>query len=187
MTVIFYAKKKILFVARHSLESKGAFLLVDGFRKAKAELPDLTLTLVIDEKEGARFGDLTGIHIVDSSVSKSDLQLLFEEASLYAMPALNEPLGLVYVEALACKTPILGLDRLAFPEISGDGRFGFIVGSPDPDEIAKALIDAMTNPSRLRSMGEKGQQDALRRYDWDAVAGKILRRCDDTTTISGQA
>jgi dihydrofolate reductase len=42
----------------------------------------------------------------------------------------EEPFGLVMVEALACGTPVVALDRGAVPEILLDGRTGFICRDP---------------------------------------------------------
>ena len=51
---------------------------------------------------------------------------LLQKATLYVMPAIREPNGITYLEALANKTPIIGLNRFAFPEFCGYGEYGFI-------------------------------------------------------------
>jgi glycosyltransferase involved in cell wall biosynthesis len=89
------------------------------------------------------------------------------------MPSLFEPNGMVYIEALACKTPILGLNRLAFPEFCGHGKFGFIV-EPDKDIIATELLKAFENPTDIEIKGRSGQEFVLNRYRWDIVTKKIL-------------
>ena len=67
---------------------------------------------------------------------------LFQECALYAMPALLEPNGITYLEALANKMPILGLNRFAFPEFSGYGKFGFIVDEPILENVSIAICKA---------------------------------------------
>jgi len=39
----------------------------------------------------------------------------------------NEPFGMVMIEALACGTPVIGLDSGAIPEVVRKGRTGFVV------------------------------------------------------------
>jgi glycosyltransferase involved in cell wall biosynthesis len=43
----------------------------------------------------------------------------------------NEPFGLAMVEAMACGTPVVTLDRGAAREVIEDGRTGFIVAAED--------------------------------------------------------
>jgi glycosyltransferase involved in cell wall biosynthesis len=110
---------------------------------------------------------------VTGFVDEDDLQTLFDDARLFAMPALNEPWGLVYLEALATRTPILGLRRHAFPEISGNGRFGIIVEEANADAVGEALIAALADPARLERLGGDGQEHCLATYSWDHVAALI--------------
>jgi glycosyltransferase involved in cell wall biosynthesis len=98
---------------------------------------------------------------------------LMRAATLFAMPALCEPNGIVYPEALASNTPVLGLDRLAFPEFAGGGKYGFIVKEPDAGQCARAVLDAFSDPQRLRRMGEEGQKFAVENYRWERTA-KIM-------------
>ncbi len=89
------------------------------------------------------------------------------------MPAIFEPNGMVFPEALSCKTPVLGLNRLAFPEFAGYGKYGFIV-NPDPQEIADKILFALDNPQLLEKMGREGQEFAVGRYSWNVVVQKML-------------
>lgn len=108
-----------------------------------------------------------------------DLQRLFNEAALFAMPAPGEHWGLVYIEALLCRTPILGLNRKAFPELSGGGRYGFIVPDPPtPQSVAEVILEAMADPERLGGMGERGQQFALEHFTWEKVVDRMLAAID---------
>ena len=92
-------------------------------------------------------------------------------ATLFAMPALCEPNGMVYPEALASKTPILVLDRLAFPEFAGGGQHGFIVKEPDAGQCARAILDAFSDPARRQRMAEAGQKFVVENYTWERTAG----------------
>jgi glycosyltransferase involved in cell wall biosynthesis len=111
---------------------------------------------------------------VTGFIPQEELQNLFNTAALFAMPALNEPWGLVYLEALACKTPILGLNRNSLPEITRKGQYGLLVDEPTPDCIADAILQAFSHPEKLREMGAMGQTYCLKTFSWDQVAMKIV-------------
>ena len=112
---------------------------------------------------------------VTGNLAWPDLQRLFEQSALYAMPATTEPWGLVYLEALACRTPLLGLRANGYPQIARDGAYGFIVDKPEPAAVAAALVAAFDDPGRLECMGAAGQEYCLREFDWGKVAAKMLR------------
>jgi glycosyltransferase involved in cell wall biosynthesis len=107
-------------------------------------------------------------------VSVEELQELFNTHSLFLMPALNEPWGLVYLEAMACKMPIMGLTRNSFPELSGHGKYGFAIDEADPAMLAHALVEAFRNPERLKEMGEQGQRFCLSTFSWNKTVDRIL-------------
>lgn len=167
-----YARGRLLFIAKHYFFEKGGPLLLDAFRIALRNRPDLTLTVVGN-------GDIRG------SVSRcrnvqfrpyvpwSELQTLLREATLLVQPMLNDPWGQVYLEALVSRTPVIGLDRNGLPEIIQNGRFGFLVGDATPEALVEAILDATADPARLADMGLLGQDHVLRHFSWDRVAEKI--------------
>lgn len=49
----------------------------------------------------------------------------------------EEPFGLIMIEAMACGTPVIGLNKAAVPEIVVDGKTGFVV------EDMRKMVSAM--------------------------------------------
>jgi glycosyltransferase involved in cell wall biosynthesis len=168
-----YGNRRLLFVCKDRFEEKGGQLLLDAFRLAGERVEGLTLTMVTGERHPRRPPKVPNVTWRRGLSRGPELGGLFREASLYAAPGLVEPWGLVYLEALASKTPILGLRRHAFPELAGDGAYGFIVDEPTPEAVAEALVEAVSDPERLRRMGEQGQRHCLSTYSWDLVAERI--------------
>lgn len=127
-----------LCVAKVRFHNKGLDLLVEGFSRARMQLPHLRLVVVAPPgvvKPGP------GIEVL-SDLSYPDLISLYARAALYAMPARYEPWGLVYLEALACGTPVLGSIRAAFPELCRRGETGYIVEKLTPESVAESLLRA---------------------------------------------
>jgi glycosyltransferase involved in cell wall biosynthesis len=86
---------------------------------------------------------------------------------------LNDPWGQVYLEALASRTPVLGLNRNGLPEITEQGRHGFLVDEASPEAIAEEILRAMSDPDRLARMGLSGQAHVLQNYSWDRVVSEM--------------
>ena len=167
-----YSKRMILFVAKDRFEEKGGPLLLDGVRIAARSDPRLRLVVVAQERYRATVESVPGATFKTALVWE-DLQALFRSASLFAMPAKHEPWGIVYLEALASRTPIMGLNLNALPELTRDRQAGFLLETDTPEAVAGCLLDAFSNTNRLAEMGLAGQRHVLAHYTWENTALKI--------------
>jgi phosphatidylinositol alpha-mannosyltransferase len=96
-----------------------------------------------------------------------------ERAKLSVTPALGgESFGLVLAEAFACATPsvasdIPGYAAVATPEAAR------LVPPSDPDALADAVIDVLSDEPRRIEMGRAARAHALANYAWDDIARRI--------------
>lgn len=170
-----YRPSRLLYIARPPVEGRDSELLSAGFLLALRRNPGLTLTIAGD----ARAGGFAPSHpriFFRADAAPAELQSHYRDATLLVQPALNDPRGQVYLEALASRTPVLGLNRNGLPEIIEGGRHGFLVEDPAPEALAEAITAATSNPGRLAEMGMSGQKRALGAYSWDRVAARIACR-----------
>jgi glycosyltransferase involved in cell wall biosynthesis len=172
-----YKDGTVLFVAKERFEEKGGRLLLEAFRRVAAVHPRLRLVMVCEARYQALVESVPNA-VFKTSLPWEELEALFHQATLFAMPALHEPWGLVYLEALASRCPILGLDRNALGEIAGGGKYGFLVPHATPGAIADGLIQAFSDAGKLASMGEAGQKHCLSTYSWSRTAAFIRQRID---------
>jgi glycosyltransferase involved in cell wall biosynthesis len=135
--------------------------------------PDLTLTIVADPSVRDQVPTHPAIDF-RSGLPWAELQELYRRSSLLVQPMLNDPWGQVYLEALISRTPVLGLMRNGLPEITGDGRYGFLAARADPGDLADLIVHAVSDPQRLAVMGARGQNNVLETYNWDRVARAVL-------------
>lgn len=64
----------------------------------------------------------------------SEKNKIYGQASYFIYPIQwEEPFGLVFLEAMACGTPVIAFARGAVPEVIKDGETGFIINSSDQD------------------------------------------------------
>lgn len=88
-------------------------------------------------------------------------------AKALLMPVLwDEPFGIVMAEAMACGTPVLGLDRGAVPEVVEHGVTGFVAGTVD------ALVEAAGRLDRLDRAACRARMETF--YSADAVVDGYL-------------
>jgi glycosyltransferase involved in cell wall biosynthesis len=167
-----YSNKKILFAAKGNFENKGGPFVLQALEMALEKMPDLQLTIVGQNQyiQQIKHPNITVLGFIPIE----ELQAIFNDCSLFLMPAFYEPWGLVYLEALACRMPIVGLNRNSFPELSGYGKYGFALNNPDPVAMANILTEAFSQPELLERMGKSGQEYCLNTFSWSNTIDKVI-------------
>ena len=168
-----YRKPRLLFVAKHLFQAKGGLLLLAAFERARRHRADLALTIVGDERSRRFVPPAAGIEF-RAHLPWQELQELFRSCSLLVQPMLNDPWGQVYLEAMASRTPVMGLARNGLPELTDGGRHGFLVDRADPEALAQAIVCAVSDPPRLERMALAAQRYVLGNYSWDLAAERLL-------------
>jgi glycosyltransferase involved in cell wall biosynthesis len=64
------------------------------------------------------------------------------------------------------------------PETVQHGLTGLIVPARDPEALASALVELVSDPERARTMGESGRSRFFERYTWDTVADRMIREIE---------
>jgi glycosyltransferase involved in cell wall biosynthesis len=71
----------------------------------------------------------------------------------------NQPM--VILEAMALGLPVIGTDLGGIPEQLGNGETGLLVGPDDPQALAAAMQQLLTDPAAARTMGDAARQRAI--------------------------
>ena len=78
--------------------------------------------------------------------------------SVLALPSVNEPLGLVVLEAMAAGKPVVAFDIGGPRETIRAGVDGLVVPPGDAVAFGRALAEILGDRTRARRMGEQGRQ-----------------------------
>lgn len=109
---------------------------------------------------------IDGIHVeyLGSVSGDTKTRVLGGAAGLLHLINFDEPFGLSMVEAMACGTPVIAIDRGSIPEIIDHGRTGFIVRDID---------DARSKVGRLAELNrETCRRHVESRFDVNIMASK---------------
>lgn len=178
-----YDGKTILYVG-YEFRRKGGEVLLAAFERVAAAIPDAQLLLAGPARIGRPLPP--GVRLL-GRVSRQQLSELYSRASLFVMPSLFEPFGLVFLEAMEHKLPCIGSDRCAMPEIIVDGETGSIVPAGDASALAEKMLYLLRRPETMRRMGERGRERVRRLFTWEAVAARMDERLLDLLSASPAA
>lgn len=165
-----YDGKTILFVGKN-FERKGGNVLLDAFKIVKKEIRNARLLIVgpnININED-------GVDVKGHIRSKHELEEYFTHASLFVLPSLFEPFGIVFAEAFSYKLPCIGNDICAMPEIIEEDKGGYLVTPNDPSQLADRMITILKDEGLARSMGAFGFNKARNVFNWDVVVDKMIK------------
>ncbi len=163
-----YSNNQLMIVLREGTEYvKGLYLLLEAFEKVRREVRDAKLAVF-----GTRGKEMEGVTYYYNTPRDTMLEM-YKKSTLYVMPNILEPNGITYLEALANKTPIVGLNRFSVPEFTGYGEYGFISKEATASDLCETILEALRDMDRLRIMGEKGQRFVRDRYCWDNVLSSM--------------
>jgi starch synthase len=126
----------------------------------------------------------TGVVWIEETLDRHGLSAVLTSATTFVCPSIYEPLGIVTLEAMACGAPVVGTATGGIPEVVDDGVTGLLVpieqaedgtGTPlDPErfitDLARALVEVVSDPDRAKRMGAAGRARAEREFGWERIS-----------------
>ena len=141
-------------------------------------------------------GDPTGtghnIVWIEQMVTKPEAIQLYSHCAVFCCPSVYEPFGIINLEAMACKAPVVasatgGILEVVIPPASGQPETGILVhweADPattfpaNPDKFSRDLATAITtllkDPARAKAMGLAGRKRVEETFSWEAIATQTI-------------
>lgn len=164
----------ILFVGRTSRQ-KGMTYLIDAMSKVDPGVKLVCCTSAPDTKEvedeiAAKIAQQPRVLWINSLLREEQYVELYSNAKVFACPSIYEPFGIINLEAMACKTPIVASAVGGILETVVDGETGLLVPPADPDALANGINTLLRNPQMCAAFGDNGRRRVERHFSWRHIA-----------------
>jgi starch synthase len=117
---------------------------------------------------------------IEEMLPRERLVPLISGATVFVVPSVYEPLGIVNLEAAACGTAVVASAVGGIPEVVDDGRTGLLVPYDPTDAaafeagLAARITDLLADPARAAAMGAAGRERVLAEFGWPAIAQRTV-------------
>lgn len=170
-------KKQILWIGKY-VPGKGVEYLIKGFQLFSQDHPDYQLVMVgRGPLKDTYIETIQELGIAEKVVFKdfvpnNDLPKYYQESQIFVLPSLEEGVPRTILEAMSCGVPVVCTRLPQLVDIvSGSG---LLVPTKDPQAIADALSQVVSDPTFSLSLGENGRKRVLSDYSWEDTVRKTL-------------
>ena len=124
---------------------------------------------------------------IEQMVTKEEAIELYSHCAVFCCPSVYEPFGIINLEAMACRAPVVASAVGGILEVVVDGDTGYLVpfaadavtGFPtEPEQFSRDLASRITifldDPARAKAMGEEGRKRAEEHFSWAAIAAQTV-------------
>lgn len=169
------------------IERKGFKYLIKAVKEVLKEQKNVQLIIVgsgpLEKKLKSFITELeleTNARII-KNVSDEDLLQLYNTSDLFVLPSImdsqgnTEGLGVVLLEAMACKLPVIGSDTGGIPDIIHDGETGLLVPEKDVSGLSNAILNLIENEELREKVAVNGYNEVRERFNWKKIAESYLK------------
>ncbi|MFA5032425.1 MAG: glycosyltransferase family 4 protein [bacterium] len=184
--VIKRGDEKIILSVGNFIELKGFSYLISAIKILKSK--DIKIKLIIiggGPGEKALKQEIKELELNENieilpSMAKTELNRFYNLCNIFVLPSITdskgkqEGLGLVLLEAMSCKKPVIGTNSGGIPDIVKDMETGLLVPEKDSKALAEAIEKVLKNDSLSTKLAENGYNFVKQNFTLDKIAEKTL-------------
>jgi alpha-maltose-1-phosphate synthase len=185
----------VLFVGRITRQ-KGVTHFVDAIRYLPPETqvvlcagaPDTPeIAEEMRAKVAAASEDHPRIVWIEKMVTRQETIQLYSNCRVFCCPSVYEPFGIINLEAMACRAPVVASATGGILEVVVDGETGYLVPfEQDPvtsfprhpetfaRDLAARLNELLEDPEKCRRFGDAGRHRVEDKFSWTAIAHQTV-------------
>ena len=159
---------------------KGHDLLVRAAAIVLSKFPNVIFSLIGDVLEPGYFIQLKSMVEELNLTSQfrfegatADVREYLSESDVFVLPSRSEGFSNALIEAMGASLPIVATDVGGNREAVVNGINGFLVPAEDPEPLAAAISDLLSNPIKAQAMGRSGRRIAEEKFTVEGMMSQI--------------
>jgi glycosyltransferase involved in cell wall biosynthesis len=154
-----------------TIHRKGSDIGIQAYHLAQKVVPELRL-VAAGNVAVSRDLPLPATARYEAHAGHRKLRELYSQCDAWLFGTRREGFGLPILEAMACRTPVVGTPAGAAPELLRDGA-GILVKADDPADMARAVVSVCRLSDReWRAMSDAAEAKAAA-YTWESAVEKF--------------
>ncbi|MFQ5866786.1 MAG: glycosyltransferase family 4 protein [bacterium] len=116
-------------------------------------------------------------------VPENELPMLYNTCNVFILTSRPlgrcvEGFGIVFLEAGACKKPVIGENSGGIPDAVINGKTGILVNSNNSGEIVKALISLLSDHNLAKKLGDNGYKRIVKELTWNKIGLNMMKEIE---------
>jgi len=178
-----FKNRKIVLFTGKLTPQKGIYFLVKAAKKIKGHIyivgdgPEKNYLKKLKYEK-----NLKNVHIL-GYLDDEELKEFYYMADILVTPSVwDEPLGLVILEAMAAKTPVIATRKGGIPLAIKDNFNGKLIRPRNSTQIADAVNKLLGDKTIRDKMGKNARKVVEQKFTWEIIAKKYKRIYKNTYT-----
>lgn len=183
-----YKEKTILYIGT-IIRKKGVLELAKIFNKIVERVPKAKLILIGNDSADLKTGEESTYNLVENTftdqakkqavylgkIPYSEVIEQIKNSQVCTFPSFAETLGMVTIESMALKKPVVNTSIGWAKELIDDGINGYLVHPSDIDLYADRIIDLLNKPNLCSKIGESARDKVELDFDIQKQADKNIK------------
>ncbi|MEO6237593.1 MAG: glycosyltransferase family 4 protein, partial [Vicinamibacterales bacterium] len=176
----------VIACAARLFRGKGQDELIRALPAVCREFPDVRVLIIGSDDRQAMSTSFTAelkMMAADLGVAenviftgqRADMPAMMAACDVFALPSLEEPFGLVFIEAMAMKKPVVALASGGAPELVEHEKSGLLSRPGDHAALAANLCMMLGDPALRVRFGEYGRRQVETRFTAQRMATDTAR------------
>ncbi|MFH1712953.1 MAG: glycosyltransferase family 4 protein [Candidatus Jacksonbacteria bacterium] len=172
-------KKKVVLFTGRLMKEKGTEYLIRAAKNIRAKIFIIGDGVERENLEKlAKDLKLKNVYFVGylGKDRRDEFHDFYRRADVFVAPSVwDEPLGLVILEAMVYKTPVVVTRKGGITLSVKDGYNGFFVRPRNSTDLAEKINILLKNKQLRLKMGENAYQSVIKKFDWSKIIRKFIR------------
>ena len=168
-------REDIILYVGSLIKRKGVQHLIAAMPEVLRSSPNCRLVAIGDGPELPDLQRMVDELHIGSHVSflgfqpQEEVRAWMQRARIFVLPSVEEGLGVVLLEALACGTPVVASEVGGIPDVITPD-VGVLVPPADAPALAAGIHKILETPGKWAEMSSAARVRAVTYYDWDGIA-----------------